>query len=61
MKEARFVFTLHSALLRMYFAESCNKAKLYEWEHTRKKFNNQYNKKITHIIAYILFNIIITQ
>ena len=45
MKVTRFVFILFSAPIRMYYAESCDKAKLYEWEHTRKKFRNPYNKK----------------
>ena len=45
MKVTRFVFILLSAPKRIYFAESCDKAKLYEWEHTCKKFSNPYNKK----------------
>ena len=40
MKVTRFVFILLSAPIRKYFAESCDKAKLYEWEHTRKKIQS---------------------
>ena len=40
----------HLYTISMYFAESCNKAKLYEWEHTRKTFGNPYNKKLTHAL-----------
>ena len=45
MKVTRFVFKFFSASMRMYYAKSCDKAKLYECEHTRKKFSNPYNKK----------------
>ena len=48
MKVTRFIFILPSAPIRMYFAKSCDKAKLYEWEHARKKLKNPYKKKITH-------------
>ena len=45
MKVTRFVFILFSAPKRLYYAESCDKGKPYEWENKRKKFSNPYNKK----------------
>ena len=45
MNVTLFVFILFSALICMYYAESCDKAKFNEWENTRKKFSNPYDKK----------------
>ena len=53
MTVTHFIFIFLSVSIRMCFAESCDQAKLYEWEHTRKKFSNPY-KKITY--AYKLNN-----
>ena len=50
MKVTRFVSILFSAPIRKYFAESYDKAKLYEQDHTRNKFSNPYSKKVTHAL-----------